>query len=311
MMPADTPMREDAMAEAVADAVAWAVRSADPDFAEWDAFTAWLEADPARAAAYDRVAVAATDAAAVLALVPQPANDDADAGRWTRRRWLGGALAAALAVVAVFALRDPGPAIYETAPGETELVQLPDGSTITLAGGSRIELTGARAARLAHGQALFTIVHDDADPFVLLAGEDRLVDAGTVFDVKLGLGGLDLGVSEGAVVFNPGGADVRVDAGNRLASRKGQRIFVGRIDNAQVGEWLEGRLTFELATLDVVAEDLTRATGVRFFAVPGSSRNTVSGSLLIEPVERNPRSLESLLNVRVRRTADGWELAGR
>ncbi len=310
MMQADDQMRE--------EAIGWAVRVADPHFADWDAFTAWLESDSAHAAAYDNVALAVDDAAAALALVPAPApapaNDDpAPARLWDRRSWMGGAVAAALAGVLFFSLWGGGPRTYETAPGETELVELADGSTITLAGGTRLELSADhdRTATLLQGQALFTIVHNDADPFVLMAGEDRLVDAGTVFDVKLGSGGLTLGVSEGAVVFNPQGADLRVDAGNGLVSGPDGRVFVGRIDSAQVGEWLQGRLTFELASLDVVAEDLTRATGVSFTAVPGNSRRTVSGSLLLAPVVKDPRSLESLLDVRVRRAGDGWELAGR
>ena len=300
-MQADDQMRE--------AAAGWAVRVSDPAFADWDAFTAWLEADPRHAAAYDAVVLAVDDAAAALALVPAVANDDVPVpAAWTRRRWIGGAMAAALVGVLVFTLWGGGSQTYQTAPGETQLVELADGSTIMLAGGTSLELTGERTVDLAHGQALFTVVHDDAAPFVVTAGADRLVDIGTVFDVKLGRAGLELGVSEGAVVFNPDNQDLRVDAGNRLVSPVGGRAVVAPIDPALVGEWREGRLTFDLATLDTVAEDLTRATGIAFAA---NGVGTVSGSLLVAPVAEDPRVLEELLGVRVRRSGDGWELAGR
>ena len=296
------------------DALAWAVQTGDPAFAEWDDFIAWLEADPAHLAAYEAVAAAVTDAADALAAVPEPANDDGAEPAWWWHSWKRGIVPAALAVAALAGVWSVSgnQQLYETAPGETELVELADGSTITLAGGSRVELTGDRAARLLQGQALFTVVHNEADPFVLLAGNDRLVDAGTVFDVKLGAEGLVLGVSEGAVVFNPQGQDVRVDAGNQLVSVAGAAVELGAIDPSQVGEWRAGRLTFDLASLDVVAQDLTRATGIAFTVARASGqRHTVSGSLLIAPVENDPRVLEDLLDVRVRRTGEGWELAER
>lgn len=298
-----------------AAALAWAVRTGDPAFTDWDGFTTWLEADPAHVRAYDPIAAAVADAAQALAAAPV-ANDDLPApSRWWRG-WTGGAVAAALAGVLVFSLwnSSQGSTIVATAPGETELIALDDGSTIMLAGGTRIELPAGeqREARLLEGQALFTVVHDDSDPFVLLAGDDRLVDVGTIFDVKLDAGGIALGVSEGAVVFNPQGQDVQVDAGELLVRRAGSaEVELGLIDMAQVGEWTQGRLTFDMASLDEVAQDLTRATGISFIAVPGRAGHTVSGSLLTAPVSRDPRALAGLLDVRVRQVGEGWEIRER
>ncbi|MFC3098979.1 FecR family protein [Alteraurantiacibacter palmitatis] len=306
MMQADEQIRDQALT--------WALRTGDPAFADWEGFTAWLEADPAHAVAYDAVAGAIADAAQVLAAAP--ANDDAPLLPVTRRRWLGGAIAAALAVVALVGVwnRPGGAELYETAPGETQLIALADGSTIELAGGTVLELpegTATREAVLREGQALFTIVHNDADPFVLMAGADRLVDAGTVFDVKLGSGGLTLGVSEGAVIYNPAAANLRVDAGNGLVARPGSAPVVAALDPQLVGEWREGRLTFDMAPLPEVAEDLTRATGIAFTARDGGRGQRISGSILLAPVIANPRSLEGLLGVRVSPRGQGWEIAGQ
>lgn len=303
-MPHDDPIR--------VQAVAWAVRAGDPAFEDWDEFTAWLERSPAHSAAYDLVAAAAGDAAQAGALaddaVPVAATDEeARPSRWWR-----GAVAASLALIAMFGFWYAGDGSYavETQPGETRMVALDDGSRIDVAGGSRILLDrdNPRFASLERGQALFTIRHDDADPFILDAGEDRLVDAGTIFDVSLSDDGLVVGVSEGVVIFNPDAQDVRLEPGDMLASRRGSREYVtSSIALEQVGEWREGRLTFRDASIASVAADLTRATGVAFAAAPGvSQEQRLSGSILVDPVRAEPASLGPLLGVSIRRSGEQW-----
>jgi ferric-dicitrate binding protein FerR (iron transport regulator) len=50
----------------------WAIRVGDPAFADWDALTGWLEADPAHLAAYQAVVDGEDWAAAALARTPKP-----------------------------------------------------------------------------------------------------------------------------------------------------------------------------------------------------------------------------------------------
>lgn len=301
-------------------AVAWAVRTGDPDFTDWEAFTAWLGEDPAHARAYDEVAADAADAADALAAA-SPANDDvpdeaprfASGHRPARRAWLGGAIAASLALLATVGLWQPWSAGFETyvtAPGETRTIALDNGGSIALAGGSRLRLDrdDPRNARLDEGQALFTIHHDEARPFRLAVGDATLVDVGTVFDVRHEAGALRVAVAEGAVQFNPGRQDVRIDPGQVLAS-DGERYTVAAIAPEQVGEWREGRLTFAAAPLAEVAADLSRATGIRFTAAPGATGRAVSGSILVAPLRRDPRALGPLLDVSVRPAeGGGWTI---
>jgi transmembrane sensor len=284
----------------------------DPDFDDWDGFTAWLEADAANAAAYDAVQFALDDADAVLADLPEPvaANDNSPGWFGGKRAWLGGAIAAALvlALTSILWLGPQGGALYTTAPGETRLIALDDGSTVELAGGTRLAVLGDRAARLEAGQALFTIRHDDADPFVLTAGADRLVDAGTVFDVRLAGEVVDLAVAEGAVIVNPEAQALRVDAGERAVRRDG-RYWIGRMDPQAVGEWSRGRITFENATLAEIAAELTRATGKTFSSPDTATR--LSGSIALDVVRADPRALAALLGVRVSASGDGWVIAAK
>lgn len=299
-------------------AVHWAMLTREPDFEDWESFTDWLEADPAHAQAYDEVQFALEEADAALERLPAPeyapapepeyaaANDNPPA--WlSRRGWLGGAVAAALvlALTSVLWLL-PGGTTYETAPGETRLIALGDGSTVELAGGSRIALEGERMARLEAGQALFTIRHDDANPFVLTAGEDRLVDAGTVFDVRLAGETLDLAVAEGAVIVNPSGQNLKVTAGGRAVRGAGGRYALAAVDPSAVGEWSRGRISFENASLAEIAAELSRATGLRFASTDTATR--LSGSIALDQVREDPRALEALLGVRVRSAGEDWVL---
>jgi transmembrane sensor len=294
-------------------ALGWAMATRAPDFADWDGFTAWLEASPAHADAYDAVQFALDEADAALAEMPQPqpepepvaANDNPPGWFASRRGWLGGAVAAALvmALTSVLWLGPQRGALHETAPGETRLIALGDGSTVELAGGSRLAVEGARAARLEQGQALFTIRHDDANPFVLTAGATRLVDAGTVFDVRLVGETLDVAVSEGAVIVNPQEQAIRLDPGER-AVREGGVFRVAVVDPQAVGEWRRGRISFDAASLAEIAAELTRATGLRFTSTDTATR--LSGSIATDAVRADPRALEALLGVRVTRQGETW-----
>jgi transmembrane sensor len=311
-MNTDQPIRDAALG--------WVIATRTPDFADWDGFAAWLEADPAHGRAYDAVQYALEDADAVLTALPElapvpsmepaPANDNPPEWLAGRRGWVGGAVAAALvlALTSVLWFGSGSEKLYTTAPGETRLIALEDGSTVELAGGSTLALEGARAARLDAGQALFTIRHDAAAPFVLTAGGERLVDAGTVFDVRLAGESLDVAVAEGAVIVNPSGEAIRLDPGER-AVRQGGRFRLADVDSAAVGEWRKGRISFEAANLAEIAAELTRATGTRFASTDAATR--LSGSIALDAVRADPQALEPLLGVRVTRAGDGWMIAAR
>lgn len=298
--------RDDPVAE---EAVAWAVRTGDPGFAEWETFTAWLERSPKHAAAYDRVSAAVAEAAEGLAALPVAANDDPSPPARMSRRWFGGALAASLAALAVFGVwRGDGNYVEQTAPSEIRTIALEDGSRIDLAGGSTIELdrNDPRFARLEQGRALFTIRHDEANPFRLEAGEDTLVDAGTVFDVSLDQDSLAVSVGEGAVIFNPRRQSVHLASGEALRSARGSDAYEkSTVAAAQVGEWTQGRLTFEDASLSEVASELSRTTGIAFRPAPGATAR-LSGSIVIAPIGEDPRAIGALLGVAVRRQGDAW-----
>ncbi|QSR18941.1 iron dicitrate transport regulator FecR [Novosphingobium sp. KA1] len=302
-------MRDDAIRDSAAR---WAVLTGDPGFEDWDGFMQWLEADPAHARAYDAVSAAAAEAAELAAQAPQPAspaaNDD-EVPAAPRRLWLGGAVAASLAVIgSIWVWHASSRDLYtvETAPGQMRTLDLEAGTRVDLAGGTVIQLDhkDARYAVLDKGQALFTVRHDAARPFHVEAGDATLVDLGTVFDVSREGAHLSVGVAEGAVGYNPGAENLRLAPGDRLVAEAGA-VTLGKVAPSQVGEWREGRLTFDAAPLREVADRLSRATGIAFAARPGADM-AISGSILVTPVRDDPQMIGALLGLDVRREGDRW-----
>lgn len=77
---------------------------------------------------------------------------------------------------------------YRTPMGRKKTIKLPDGSIVTLNGGSHIQLhqgfnTGNRELNLS-GEAYFVVVHNAAKPFVVHTQKITIKDVGTEFNVK-------------------------------------------------------------------------------------------------------------------------------
>ncbi|WP_109808097.1 FecR family protein [Sphingosinithalassobacter portus] len=294
-------------------AAAWAVRTGDPAFEDWEGFTAWLERDPAHARAYDRVASGVADAVASEPPVRITDTDEVatPARHASTRRWfVGGAIAASLAIAGIgFWQSSDGGYAIETASGETRTIPLTDGGQIVLAGDSRVALNhdDPRSATLDRGQALFVIRHDDTKPFRVTVGDAHLVDLGTVFDVTNGDGGLRVAVAEGAVAYNPQKDNVRLDPGDVLTTRAGSPGYaVSQVPADQVGEWREGRLTFRDARLRDVAADLSRMTGIAFTVSTSAADKRISGSVRTADIREDPEMLGALLGIALTRTGDTW-----
>lgn len=295
------------------EALDWAVRAADADFADWDDFTLWLEADPANAAAYDRAVAALADAEAAVAQVPVAAPLSAP-GRSRPWRWAGGAIAAALAgAIGLNAWQDRAqPYAVATSPGEQRRVTLADGSDVLLAGGSQVTLdhVDQRRASVDRGEVLFRVRHDEARPFRVLAGDMSLTDLGTVFDVKRAGGLTRVAVAEGAVLVDPDGAALRLDPGE-TATSQGDRLTEGLVDVADVGAWREGRLAYDGTTLAEVAADLSRQLGHPVGVAPAIAARPFRGTLDLARLRDDPATLGALLDVRVSTGATGWTLEPR
>jgi transmembrane sensor len=309
MTPQDAPVRD--------AAALWMARSRDPRFSDWAALTDWLEADPAHNQAYE-AAFAAHDAAGEIAQQPLPEWEPVGRPRW--RLWGAvGLPAAAAAALAVFAIGLPqlGPAVetvVATRLGEHRLLRLDDGTVVDLNGGSRLVLNSknVRTARLEAGEAMFGVVHDQARPFTVDVGGERLVDIGTRFDVVRTPRGSQVAVAEGAVLYDPDGAAVRLDAGKILRKRDDSDLVeVADVRPGDVGTWRKGKLIYRAAPLSQIAEDLSRLTGARITVAPALADRPFTGAIVVD--DKNPerlfKRLGNVLNVAFSHRTQGWFLS--
>ncbi len=217
------PLRHSIASRAPAVFAAWLSGRGDDlhpaDRAEADAFWSWLSD-------FERPE-------------EQPAPDH-EPSRWTASRWM--AIAAAVALVAIgigswFAIARPSASFERSiiaANGERRVVRLADGSIVTLAAGSRVDIRYERTERrlwLRRGEALFEVAHNRARPFVVQTVHGEVKAVGTAFDVAVGTHDAKVTVVEGviriALPVQPG----------RLAepiikfARKGERLEFGVIDD--------------------------------------------------------------------------------
>ena len=305
-------MAEQAQPDIVAEAIAWHLRLRDGSDDDWVTFTAWLEGDPARSDAYDAVALA--DAELIVDAFPaRAANDD---GALVRRRWATGVVAsAALLLVALLAIpRGEQPSgRYEiaTAAGERRSVAIGDGSSAELNGATRLILDRAdsRFAELASGEAMFTVRHDPAHPFVVLAGDHRVEDAGTRFNLVRDRDTLAVEVIEGAVIYDPQGAAMPLSAGQTLRGHAGGRPETGSREPGAMAGWRQGRLSYTAAPLERVTRDLSRSLGVEVAIDPSIATMPFTGSIRVEgDAAASLRSLAGSVGLEARRTGNTWRI---
>jgi transmembrane sensor len=301
-------------------ALAWLVMTNDAEFDRWEDFTQWLEGDPANAGAYHRVADAERRVLPLVKQAPPTAHPRAaeprrrgTPERMPLRRWavaLSGI--GALAVTGLLVER-AAPVAYETSAGEQRTIALGGEDRVILNGATRIAIAGLdrRSVRLEGGEILLQLREAGAAPIRVAAGDLELVDVGTVFSVARSGRSVRVAVAEGVVVADPDGAKLRLPRGTRLSTTDGQRVLRAEpADPSSVGAWRFGHLVYNDEALSNVLADLGRATGIEFRTDRSVGAQTFTGTLSLDAVKRDPRSLEPLLGVAMTRSGPGWIVGG-
>jgi len=297
---------------------------------DWLAFERWLQSSPAHADAYDRLERLWVDldyAPLAQGLGGRPLLAARRRERRTqtaRAPWIAVAasLAAGLAVVVGLGLRPPRAAVatYQTAPGQTRLVTLSDGSRIRLNAASKISVSLSRDTRrvdMADAEAAFDVAHDAQRPFLIFVGDRQVRVVGTEFNLRHRAAFVDLTVRRGVVEVRPAdgqdAAPVRLTVGQELTHTDGQADqIVKAADPAAAFAWTSGQLIYRDQPLSEVAADLSRRFGspVRTAdARTGGLRFT--GVLVTDDEASVLRRLEAYAPVRAERTADGVVLRRR
>jgi len=216
---------------------------------------------------------------------------------------LGGAGVAAFIIA-------PQSHAYQTALGGHRAVTLKDGSQIELNTDTAIRVAERGSGRevwLDRGEAYFSVKHDDARPFTVYAGLQRITDLGTKFVVRRDSQKLKIAVVEGYVRLN---ASDGVSHQNAAILRAGEvalatagNLSVTNQSNAVLSEelgWRRGVLTFHHERLADAATEFNRYNAQKLTVVdPSVGRLQIGGTFPISSVKEFAESAKEILGLNI------------
>jgi len=311
-----------------AEAAAWLARLHGPGRTRNTerGFRRWLTEHPAHAAQFER----ATDVWAETGGVPFDGwRRFRTPGRSIGRRRLGWSLALGVAACLALALWTEhilGRAIVSTGVGEQKTIELADGSWVTLDTNSRIVVhygPRTRTVILRYGEAYFQVVHNPRRPFVVRAGNRKVIDVGTSFVVGRGMmgnGSLSVTVIKGRVAVAPLGVADRVPkvpepkillvtAGTRLLLRPNALPTVEAVPAAQATAWLRDELIFNDTPLAEAARQFNRYNRRRIvLGAPELQTLRVGGVFRFSAARSFVRAVAEAHHLRLIVRGDTWVL---
>lgn len=284
-------------------------------------FDAWLQADPRHGATLRRMQGVISQVQALREQRgPVGAGLRAGAqvsasGSGARRTLLG--LALAISLLGTLSLSGGAPrdwlADLHTAPAEWRSQTLEDGSQLTLAGNSAVDVefsTGERRIRLLHGQVLVDVSHDPTRLFVIQTDEGSFKALGTRFVVSQGHARSELTMLESRVEART------AVSGDQLVVGPGERAWVARdglgplpaIEPARVDRaWQHHQLVADGVPLDQVLDALAeQRRGVLRFDRQAMQAIRVSAVLPLDDSERALRLLAEALPIRIGGVGRWW-----
>jgi transmembrane sensor len=267
-----------------------------------------------------------------------------------RRRYgiaIGGAMAASLAIaVTVFSMNRPeaGPTVaghpapvasiaavdpaknvaaqneYVTGVGERRTVRLPDGTSVTLNTRSRLLVAfteARRLVRLTRGQALFEVAHDRNRPFTVEAADRQITALGTVFEVRVDPGRVNVVLFQGRVVVDrapeaSSGYEVTpvpsaiLKPGEQFSAELGTAQKVGAIDMDRQLLWRDGFVEFDDEPLGHAVAEINRyASRPITLSNDGVASLHVSGLYRTGSPDQFVDAVQGILPVEAKPTAQG------
>jgi transmembrane sensor len=297
-------------------AAAWIARlNADGRTTEDEqAFRAWIAADAAHAADFERATdiwamVPGTDALTRPATVPPQQL-------LSRRRVLvacAGTLVVGGGGMAMMQTAMAGTR-YRTDVGEQRRVVLAEGSVLFLDTDTDVHvLASARRRRLwlDRGRVTLTVKRAEA-PFSIDAGKGQFVAEAGLFDLRRDSDdALAMTALAGRADVAMAGAPHSLSAGQRIRADIAQTVQIDRPDVEATQAWQSGRAAFHDDRLDEVAAEANRYSLTRLvIADPHTATLRVSGMYRMGDNVALGQALSQLLSVPVRQVGDRVLLGG-
>lgn len=228
--------------------------------------------------------------------------------------------------------------VYETAIGESSLVELPDKSEVLLNTGTLMHMRYSDAQRhivLERGEAYFTVAKDKDRPFVVHAGGRTIQAIGTAFNVRLREDKrVALLVTEGRVAVSessdrpdryarPESTETAAILQSRNATTWPQReavtpdtqeIQIETIALEQMAidlSWKKGNIVFNGETLEKAIHEISRYTTVKFEIVDEQIKQLrVAGMFKSGDIDGLLMTLHENFDIASRQVEEGHILLG-
>ena len=283
----------------------------------------WCEADPAHAAAFDRVKRSYEQAGLLRQSASANRASEARIARPARAPRYALAAAAALAAVVPVAILVSGRAPFVsdthavmlvTGVGEIRRVALEDGSEVTLDTSTSLKVEigrSLRRAQLQKGRARFRIA-PGSTPFIVEAGGTTITSAVSAFDVELAGPGSRVELLAGtADVLGPGEPrpSLAVHAGETVAALP-SGIRTPR-DIQPSGDWTRGMLEFDGTPLEAAVELANRYSDRQIVLAPDLAALRVTGAFRAGDTQGLARALARAFDLSLRETPRMLILAAR
>jgi transmembrane sensor len=331
---------EDGPAGPAEEAAEWCMRLADGDLVaeDWHTWKRWIAIPENRAAfeatarVWEGVGVAAGRPevihfrAQALVLMREAHNR-----RWTKRilrSWRRPmAVAASILVMvtaSIFAFR-AFPDVYATDIGERRVVNLGDGSRLTLDASSRIEVRlrgDRRDLRLTAGRARFDVAPDPLRPFSVAAGGKVVVAIGTSFSVEKLRNDLHVVLYKGRVDVLDDQRSIATQVGTQsqtspITLTPGRQLIahieprsagsgtIVPIDTARSLSWESGQLNFVDEPLSSAVERINRYARTKLvISDPAIASYVINGVFAAGDTDAFVEAVATFLPVEVTRKSD-------
>lgn len=246
----------------------------------------WIAADPRHGAAFELATEAWQRSGNLPAHLPGLGSSGPRKPRSAVSRPVAAVIATLLVSLAagIYWARD---AALVTGPGEQRNVELADGSEVSLNANTRVLVqydARVRRVTLLSGEALFDVVKNPARPFVVMAGDRKVIALGTSFMVRREdstavPAGFSVTLVEGRIAVEPISAPDAMpadpvfgtqvlSAGERLRFETGVPETRDSPSIDKVTAWRRGQLIFDDTSLSEAAAEFNRY---------GASQLTVEG----------------------------------
>lgn len=310
-------------------AASWAAKSEHGEVPETERaeFKSWIEADVRHRGAYLKALAVQIRIAKIGKSSPTPAPCKVQYPKpiEQRRIMIVGSIAATLLLLISGRMLWQNTLFTDivTATGTNRVVNLPDGSVLTLNTATKVHVeytVFSRTINLLHGEALFDVAKNKLVPFKVNAGSVRVQAVGTSFSVaQTRPKTIDVLVREGKVVVKSITRD-RVEtaqiAANMRAAVTGNGHIEARttspsdVSNALI--WRRGLIFFERKPLSEAATEFARYSDMKIEIMdPSASKRIVSGVFRADSPLAFATAASQALDLKIVRKTDSIQLSTR